>query len=118
MIVASSPLWVVEFVVTADEAVRRFRERHEATDLDEAAVRERVDNFSYWDKAYQVTSSAAGQAAVAERVSNWRQQVPVARSRRVGPRGTGMELIARRSSQSAPKRAVIGDTASGCTGEW
>lgn len=52
MIVASSPLWVVEFVVTADEAVRRFRERHEATDLDEAAVRERVDNFSYWDKAY------------------------------------------------------------------
>lgn len=53
----STPLWVVEFFVPADEAVRRFRRRTQETDLDDDLVRERVENFPFCDDALRVGSS-------------------------------------------------------------
>lgn len=40
-----APLWIAEFTVSGDEAVRRFRQSpsHQASDLDEALVRETCD---------------------------------------------------------------------------
>lgn len=79
--IPSSPLWVLEFGVAADEAVRRFRLRREATDLDEASLRERVDNYPYWDGAFGVTSSTSGPTVLADRINTWLQGMPQSHDR-------------------------------------
>ncbi|TYL55252.1 ATP-binding protein [Nocardioides sp. BGMRC 2183] len=66
-------LKVVEFVISPEEAVQRFRKRREATDLDETSLRERVENFPYWDGALRIDSSAADPRALADEVATWRQ---------------------------------------------
>ena len=73
---SSAPLWVVEFFVTPDEAVSRFRERHQATDLDEALVRERAEAFPYFDEALRVESSAETPEEHAQSIITWLQQGP------------------------------------------
>lgn len=72
------PLWVVEFFVSPDEAVQRFRRRHEATDLDEASVRERVEHFPYSDQALHLVSSAAAPDDLAEQITTWLRNRPAA----------------------------------------
>lgn len=71
-----APLWVIEFFVTPDEAVRRFRQRRQATDLDEQLVRERAEAFPYSDQALRVVSSAAGPQADARNIVKWLRQRP------------------------------------------
>ncbi|MEU7908821.1 AAA family ATPase [Actinoplanes sp. NPDC049118] len=73
---SSAPLWVVEFFVTPDEAVSRFRERHQATDLDEALVRERAEEFPYSDEALRLDSSAGTPEEQAQSIITWLQQGP------------------------------------------
>jgi predicted kinase len=63
-------LWVVEISVSADEAVRRFRMRDEPTDLDEAALRERVAAFPYSAAAFHLLSEQAP-GLLAERIAAW-----------------------------------------------
>jgi predicted kinase len=70
-----APLWVVELSVTPDEAVRRFRDRDQATDLDEALLRERVEAFPYSDMALLLDSSSPAQE-LAGRVNTWLQGEP------------------------------------------
>ncbi|MET7866495.1 AAA family ATPase [Micromonospora taraxaci] len=73
---SSASLWVVEFFVTPEEAVSRFRERRQATDLDEALVRERADAFPYFDEALRLESSAGTPEEHAQRITTWLQQGP------------------------------------------
>src|SRR5262245_25639365 len=73
---SSAPLWVVEFFVTPNEAVNRFRERHQATDLDEVLVRERAEAFPYFDEALRVESSSGTPQKHAQGILTWLQQVP------------------------------------------
>ncbi|MFG1840429.1 AAA family ATPase [Micromonospora sp. NPDC049175] len=73
---SAAPLWVVEFLVTPDEAVRRFRERHQATDLDETLVRERAEAFPYFDGALRVESSSEAPEEHAQRIITWLRQGP------------------------------------------
>jgi predicted kinase len=70
------PLWVVEFFVTPDEAVSRFRERQQATDLTEALVRERAEAFPYFDEALRVESCAGTPEEHAQSITTWLQQDP------------------------------------------
>lgn len=74
--VPTVPLWVVEFFVAPDEAVQRFRLRHQATDLDEASLRERVENFPYSDQALYLVSSAAAPDDLAGQITSWLQNRP------------------------------------------
>ncbi|WP_433132717.1 AAA family ATPase [Micromonospora sp. CA-240977] len=71
-----APLWVVEFFVAPDEAVNRFRERRQATDLDDALVRERATKFPYFDEALRVESSSGTPAKHAQSIITWLQQGP------------------------------------------
>jgi predicted kinase len=71
-----APLWVVELVVTPDEAIRRFRLREQPTDLDEESLRERVGAFPYSDHALRLDSSAASSAALARRIVEWCRSGP------------------------------------------
>ncbi|MET8093009.1 AAA family ATPase [Micromonospora sp. NPDC005220] len=73
---SSASLRVVEFFVTPEEAVSRFRERHQATDLDEALVRERADAFPYFDEALRLESSAGTPEEHAQSIIRWLQQSP------------------------------------------
>jgi predicted kinase len=73
---SSAPPWVVEFFVTPDEAARRFRERHQATDLDEALVRERAEAFPYFDEALRMDSSSGTPEEHAQSIITWLQQGP------------------------------------------
>lgn len=73
---SSAPLWVVEFFVTPDEAVSRFRERRQATDLDETLVRERAAEFPYFDEALRMESSSGTPAEHARSIIAWLQQGP------------------------------------------
>ncbi|MFG1651196.1 AAA family ATPase [Micromonospora sp. NPDC049275] len=73
---SSAPLWVVEFFVTPDEAVKRFRKRQQATDLDEALVRERAEAFPYFDGALRMESSSGTPAEQAESIIRWLRQGP------------------------------------------
>lgn len=73
---SSRALWVVEFAISPDEAVERFRRRREATDLDEASLRERVENFPYWDEALRVDTSSADPRGLAHQVITWLQRRP------------------------------------------
>lgn len=63
----ASPLRVVEFEVSADEAVSRFHRRHQACGLPEQLVQERVQSFPRYDQAPHLgstttTDSAAGRS--------------------------------------------------------
>jgi predicted kinase len=80
---AGSPVWIVEFFVTPDEAVRRFEARNQVTDLDDDLVRERVAEFPYFDGAFRLDSSAGTPEVHAETVAEWLvgSPPPVAQSR-------------------------------------
>jgi predicted kinase len=73
-----APLWVVELFVSPDDAVTRFRERDQATDLDEASLRERAAEFPYSELPLRLTSSAAPPDQLARRISEWLRQRPPA----------------------------------------
>ncbi|HEX4686938.1 MAG TPA: AAA family ATPase [Nocardioides sp.] len=69
--VPAAPLWVVECFVSPEEAVRRFRRRSDATDLDESLLRERVQGFRYSEQALRLISSRSTPEALAEQVTSW-----------------------------------------------
>jgi predicted kinase len=71
-----TPLWVVEFVVSPDDAVDRFRRRRQATDLDEELVRERVANFPYSEHALRLVSAAASPEDLADHIVTWLRSRP------------------------------------------
>lgn len=71
-----APLWVVEFFISPDDAVRRFRQRQQATDLDETSVRERAEAFPYFGQAHRLMSSTAAPDALAREISGWLHQQP------------------------------------------
>jgi predicted kinase len=70
------PLWVVEFVISPDDAVARFRERDQATDLDEGMVRERAEGFPYSDQGLLLKSSASTPEVLAQEVTEWLRHQP------------------------------------------
>jgi predicted kinase len=74
--IPAAPLWVVEFFVSPDDAVQRFRRRHQATDLDEELVRERVENFPYSDQALRLVSAAAAPDDLANQITTWLRHRP------------------------------------------
>lgn len=71
-----SPLWVIEFFVTPDEAVGRSRGRSQATDLDDEMVRERAEAFPYSDEAFRVVSSTTDPEDHASAIAAWLKQDP------------------------------------------
>ncbi|MFG2048271.1 AAA family ATPase [Micromonospora sp. NPDC048935] len=73
---SSAPLWIVEFFVSPDEAATRFRERCQATDLDEGTVRERAQAFPYSDQALRVDSSLGTPEDHARHITTWLRQGP------------------------------------------
>jgi predicted kinase len=79
--VPEAPLWVVEFFISPDDAVTRFGQRDEATDLDERLVRERAEAFPYSDQAISLLSSASEPLDLAREITEWlrRQPQPVQR---------------------------------------
>ncbi|WP_158607534.1 AAA family ATPase [Flexivirga caeni] len=74
----ATPLWVVEFSVSPDEAVRRFRQSaaHRATDLTEHLVRERAATFPYTDRALRLRDDDASPATRAREISGWIHREP------------------------------------------
>ncbi|MDX6372676.1 MAG: hypothetical protein QOD98_1664 [Nocardioidaceae bacterium] len=72
------PLWVVELFVSPDDAVTRFRQRDQATDLDEASLRERAAEFPYSELPLRLTSSSAPPDQLARQISEWLRQRPPA----------------------------------------
>jgi predicted kinase len=72
----AAPLWVVEIQISPDDAVQRFGNRDEATDLDERLVRERAETFPYSDQALRIESSAATPEEQAHRIATWLEQRP------------------------------------------
>ncbi len=71
-----APLWVVEFFISPGDAVQRFGQRNEATDLDEGLVRERAEGFPYFDQALRLVSSVAAPEALAQDVTAWLRHQP------------------------------------------
>jgi predicted kinase len=76
--VSSAQLWVVELFVSPDTAVRRFRARDEATDLDENSVHERAAAFPYLDQAHRLTASTPTPDEMAEALLGWWRAGPPA----------------------------------------
>ncbi len=74
--IPAAPLWVVEFFGSPDDAVQRFRLRHQATDLDEQLVRERAETFPYSDQALRLVSSAAAPQDLAHQITTWLRHQP------------------------------------------
>ena len=74
--VPAAQLWVVEFFVSPDDAVRRFRRRREGTDLDEELVREHAETFPYSDQALRLVSSTTTPAESADRITAWMRSQP------------------------------------------
>jgi predicted kinase len=72
----AAPLWVVEFFISPDDAVQRFEQRQQATDLDAQLVRERAEAFPYFDQALRLMSSAAAPDALAGDISAWLRHQP------------------------------------------
>lgn len=72
----AAPLWVIEFSISSDDAVQRFRQRTAATDLDEASLRERVENFPYSDQALQLVSSDGASDQLAHQITAWLRNQP------------------------------------------
>jgi predicted kinase len=65
---AAPPLHLVELTVTTDDALARFGSRHDATDLDEVSLRERVENYPYWTGAHQLQSGSGTPETLAQRI--------------------------------------------------
>jgi predicted kinase len=74
--VPEAPLWVVEFFISPDDAVSRFRQRDEATDLDERLVHERAEAFPYSNHALSLRSSASAPFDLAREITEWMQHQP------------------------------------------
>jgi predicted kinase len=74
--IPAAPLWVVEFFISPDDAVQRFGQRHQATDLDERLVRERAEAFPYFGQAFRLMSSAATPDALARDIAEWLRHDP------------------------------------------
>jgi len=74
----ASPLWVVEFEVSADDAVSRFHRRHQASDLTEQLVQERAQSFPRYDQALQLSTTVQD---MARQIVDWLAQPPPAASR-------------------------------------
>lgn len=74
--VPEAPLWVVEFFISPDDAVTRFRQRDQPTDLDERLVRERAEAFPYSNQALSLRSSASAPLDLAREVREWLQHQP------------------------------------------
>lgn len=72
----AAPLWVVEFFVSSDDAVERFRRRDQETDLDDQEVRERAEAFPYSGQALRVVSSGAAPEDLARRIAAWLRSRP------------------------------------------
>lgn len=72
----TAPLWVVELYVSPDDAVQRFRRRKEATDLNEASLRERVENFPYSAQALRLASSSVAPDSLAGQITAWLRSQP------------------------------------------
>jgi len=77
----ASPLWVVEFEVSADDAVSRFHRRRQASDLTEQLVQERAQSFPRYDQALQLSSTATTVQDTARQIVDWLAQPPPAASR-------------------------------------
>lgn len=75
------PLWAVEFIISPEEAARRFRHRTAATDLDERLVRDRAASFPYSAQALPLTSSGSTPDGLAREITNWLRHQPRAVSR-------------------------------------
>jgi predicted kinase len=73
---SAAPLWVVEFFLSPDDAVQRFRRRDQATDLDEELVRERAEAFPYSGQALRIESSAAAPEEQAHQIATWLERQP------------------------------------------
>jgi predicted kinase len=69
-------IWLVEFYVTPEEAVARFKQRDQETDLDEQLLRERVAAFPYSAQALRLVSSEAGPADLATEIEAWLKSEP------------------------------------------
>jgi predicted kinase len=72
----ATPLWVVEFFISPEDAVQRFGQRQQATDLDEQQVRERAEAFPYFGQALRLMPSAGAPDALARDISEWLRQQP------------------------------------------
>lgn len=70
------PLRIVEFYVSPDEAVLRFRQRTQGTDLDEGAVRERAEGFPYSPQTLRLNSSTASPDRLATELTQWLRKRP------------------------------------------
>lgn len=71
------PLWIIEIEVSAEEALRRFRTRHQATDLDEDLLRERVENFPYGAQGLHLVSVPdSPPEALVGQIDDWLYGVP------------------------------------------
>jgi predicted kinase len=75
-LLAGTPLWVVELEITPDEAIRRFRNRPQATDLDEELLRERVEHFPYGNQGLHLQPAPPADLAAA--IDAWLQPTPKA----------------------------------------
>jgi predicted kinase len=69
--VPDAPVHVVEVAVAPDDAVLRFRRRHQATDLDEQLVHDRARNFPYSDQALRLVSAAVSPDDLAQQITSW-----------------------------------------------
>jgi len=56
-------LHLVEFVITAEQALPRFRSRDQETDLDEQSLRAKVESFPYTPDALRLDPSTPGDHA-------------------------------------------------------
>lgn len=73
---SASPLWVVEFFVTPEEALRRFRARDQETDLDDGLVWQRAEEFPYFDGAFRIESAQASPDQHARSIAEWLDREP------------------------------------------
>jgi len=71
-----TPLWVVEVVVSPDEAVLRFQRRPQASDLHERLVHERARTFPYSDQALRLPSASAAPDILAQQITAWLRLQP------------------------------------------
>jgi predicted kinase len=80
--IPSAPLWIVEFSVSPDEAVQRWRRRNQPRDLNEQLVRKRAETFPYSDEALQLkSSSAVAPDDLARQIKEWLERQPISITR-------------------------------------
>ena len=65
------PVRLVEFWISADDAITRFRARSQATDLDERLMRVRAETYPYTPGALRLDSARARPEEAAQRVRTW-----------------------------------------------